>query len=58
MENKATQKIFTNQPGCFPKKSSRGNQYIMVLTKIESGTILIELMKNRTAGKMIWVYQP
>ncbi len=25
MEDKATQKIFTNQSGCFPKKLSRGN---------------------------------
>ncbi len=51
MEDKATQKIFTNQPGRFPKKSSCGNQYIMVLTKINSNAILIKLMKNRTAGK-------
>ncbi len=42
MEDKATQKIFTNQPGCFPKKTSHGNQYIMVLTKINSGAILIQ----------------
>jgi hypothetical protein len=32
MEDKATQKIFTNQPGDFPKKLSCRNQYIMVLT--------------------------
>jgi hypothetical protein len=32
MEDEAIQKIFTNQPGCFPKKSSHVNQYIMVLT--------------------------
>jgi hypothetical protein len=57
MEDEATQKIFTNQPGRFPKKSSRGNQYIMVLTKINRDAILIEPMKNRTAGKMIWANQ-
>jgi hypothetical protein len=57
MEDKATQKIVTNQPGCFPKKLNRGSQYIMVLTEINSDAILIELMKNRTAGKMIWAYQ-
>jgi hypothetical protein len=57
MEDEATQNIFTDQPGCFPKKSSRGNQYIMVLTKINSNSILIELMKNRTAGKLIQACQ-
>ncbi len=57
MEDEATQKIFTNQPGCFPKKSSRGNQYIMVLTKIDINAILIEPMKNRAISKMIWAYQ-
>ncbi len=57
MEDEATQKIFTDQPGRFPKKSSREKQYIMVLTKSNSNTIPIELMKNRTAGKMIWAYQ-
>ncbi len=57
MEYEATRKIFTNQPGRFPKKSSRGNQYIMVLTKINSDAILIKPMKNRTAGKMTRAYQ-
>jgi hypothetical protein len=57
MENEATQKIFTNQPGHFPKKLSHGNQYIMDLNKINSDTILIELMKNRTTSKMIRAYQ-
>ncbi len=53
MEDKANQKIFTDQPGRFLKKSSHWNQYIMVLTKIDSDAILIELMKNRTTGEMI-----
>jgi hypothetical protein len=57
MEDEAPQKIFTKQPGCFPKKSSHGNQYIMVLTKIDSNAILIKPMKNRTAGKRIRAYQ-
>ncbi len=41
MGDEASRKIFTDQPGCFPKKSIRGNQYIMVLTKIDSNAILI-----------------
>jgi hypothetical protein len=57
MEDKATQKIFTDQPGHFPRKSSCGNQYIMVLTEIDGDAILIEPMKNRITGKMIRVYQ-
>ncbi len=57
MEDKVTQKIFTNQPGRLPKISSCGNQYIMVLTEINSDAILIKPMKNRTAGKMIRAYQ-
>jgi hypothetical protein len=57
MEDKAAQKIFTNLPGRFPKKLSHGNQYIMVLTKINRDTILIKPMKNRTAGEMIRAYQ-
>jgi hypothetical protein len=56
MEDKAARKIYTNQPGQFPKKFSRGNQYIMVLTKIDSDAILIKPMKNRTAGEMIRAY--
>jgi hypothetical protein len=58
MEDEATQKIFTDQPGRFPKKSSHGNQYIMVLTKLNSDAILIDLMKNRTACKMIGHSKP
>ncbi len=57
MEDEAAQKIYTDQPGRFPKKSSRGNQYIMVLTEIDSNAILIKPMKNRTAGEMIRAYQ-
>jgi len=35
----------------------RGNQYIMVLTEVDSDAILVEPMKNRTAGEMIRAYQ-
>ncbi len=34
MEDEVTQKMWTDQTGRFPKKSSKGNQYIMVLTKV------------------------
>ncbi len=57
MEDEATLKIYTNQPGRFPKKSSCGNQYIIVLAKVDSNAVLVEPMKNRTAGKMVQAYQ-
>jgi hypothetical protein len=57
MNDEAAQKIYTDQPERFPKKSSRGNQYIMVLTEVDSNAILGEPMKNRTTGEMIIAYQ-
>ena len=57
VNDEAAQKIYSDQPGRFPKKSSRGNQYIMVLTEVDSDAILVEPMKNRTAGEMIRAYQ-
>ena len=57
MRDEAIQKIFTDQTGRFPKKSSRGNQYIMVLIDVDSDAILVEPMKNRTSGEMIRAYQ-
>jgi hypothetical protein len=49
--------MHTNQTGTFPKKSSRGHQYIMVLNKMDSNAILVGAMKNRLAGEMIRSYQ-
>ena len=39
-------KIYTDQTGRFPKRSSKGNQYIMVLCKIDSTAMLVEPMKD------------
>ena len=50
-------KIYTDQTGRFPTKSSRGYQYIMVLSEVDSDAILIEPMRNRTAGEMVKTYQ-
>ncbi len=57
MKDEATKKIWTDQPGRFPKKSSKGSQYMMVLMKNESNTILVEAMRNRMSGEMICAYQ-
>jgi hypothetical protein len=56
-EEEAVAAIYTNQPGCVPKKSLRGYQYIMVLTDINSNATLVEPMKNHTAGEIISTYQ-
>jgi hypothetical protein len=56
-EDEAVLMIHSNQTGQFPKKSSRGNQYIMVLCNIDSNAILVAAMKNRTSGEMIRAYQ-
>jgi hypothetical protein len=57
LADEATQKKWSDQPGRFPKKSSKGNQYIMVLMESNSDVILVEAMKNCSSGKMIRVYQ-
>jgi hypothetical protein len=57
VEDDTTGLIYSDQTGCFPKKSSQGNQYIRVLAHIDSNAILAEPMKNCTAGEMIRVYQ-
>ncbi len=57
LNDKAKRLMHTNQMGRFPKKSSHGNQYIMVLIETDSNAILVEAMKNQTAGKMIRAYQ-
>jgi hypothetical protein len=56
-DNKALLKIYINQISCFPKKSSLGNQYVMVLVELDSSTILVKVMKNCTSVKMICAYQ-
>ena len=57
VHDEAAQKIYTDQPGRFPKKLSQGNQYIMVMTEVYSDAILVEPMKNGTAEEMIQAYQ-
>jgi hypothetical protein len=48
--------MYTDQTKKFPKKSSKGNHYIMVIIEIDSNAILVEAMKNRSAGEMIRAY--
>ncbi len=57
LSNEAQCLMYTNQTGKFPKKSSCGYQYIMVLIEIDSNAILVKAMKSRTAGEIIRAYQ-
>jgi hypothetical protein len=54
--NEAQRVMYTDQTGKFPKKSSKGNHYIMVLIEIDNNAILVEAMKNCTMGEMIRAY--
>ena len=56
LSDEAQRLMYTDQTGKFPKKSSKGNHYIMMLIEIDSNAILVEAMKNRTAGEMIRAY--
>ena len=49
--------MYTDQTCRFPKKSSHGYRYIMVLIEIDSIAILVKAMKNCTTDKMIHAYQ-
>ncbi len=57
LSDKAKRLMYTNQTGRFPQKSSQGHQYIMVLIEMDSNTILVEAMKNRSMGEMMRAYQ-
>lgn len=50
-------KIYTDQTGKFPVRSSQGNLYLMVLAEVDSDVIMVEAMRNRTAGEMVKTYQ-
>ena len=49
--------MHTDQTGHFPATSSRGNQYVMVLVKVNGNFIDAGPMKNRSEGAMIKAYQ-
>ncbi len=41
LSDEAERLMYTDQTGRFPQKTSRGNQYIMVLIEIDSNAILV-----------------
>ena len=50
-------KIYTDQTGRFPHKSSQGNQYIMVVYVYEANAILAEPLKNRSGATLLATYE-
>eukprot|EP00804_Cyclotella_cryptica_P002417 CCRYP_004116-RA/>CCRYP_004116-RA protein AED:0.40 eAED:0.40 QI:0/-1/0/1/-1/1/1/0/271 len=48
--------IFTDQTSKFPTRSQTGHQYIMIMVKIDSSTILIEPIKNRKDAELTRAY--
>jgi hypothetical protein len=48
--------IYTDGTGQFPKQSRTGMNYIMVLAENDSDAILVEAVRNRSAGEMVRAY--
>ena len=46
-------KIFSDQTGAFPYRSSQGMRYVMVVLECNTNYIMMESMQGQTAGKMI-----
>jgi hypothetical protein len=45
--------IYTDQTGCFPVLSSRGNKYSIVLYEYDGNAIMAEPIKNRTTVELL-----
>ena len=48
--------VYSDQPGKFPVRSTRGFRYKMIMVHIDSNEVLAEPMKNRSAAEMIRAY--
>ena len=57
LQDEFQEKIYTDQTGKFPVRSSQGNQYLMIMCEMDSDAILFEPMRDRTAGEMVKIYQ-
>ena len=51
-----TEKIYSDLPGRFPTKSSKGYQYIFLLYHYDYDAILTEPTKNRTDAEIVRAY--
>ena len=50
-------KIYSDQTGKFPVRSSAGYQYFMVMVEIDSNYVLVQPIKNKTNREMIGSYE-
>ena len=50
-------KLYTDQTGRFPNRSSNGNLYVMVIYVYEANGILAAPLKNRTGAHLLETYQ-
>ena len=50
-------KIYSNQTGAFPYKSSRGSQYLLVMYDYESNAIVFEPLKTRQRKAMAQAFE-
>ena len=50
---KPNETMYADQTGKFPQVSSKGNRYMILLANIDSDSICMEAMKNRTEGGMM-----
>jgi len=57
IQDELRQTVYTDQPGKFPTKSSKGNQYIMVIAELDSNAILFEPVRSKAAGDMVNAWQ-
>ena len=49
-------KIYSDQTGAFPYKSSRGNQYLLVMYDYDSNAIVFEPLKTRQSKAMVQAF--
>ena len=57
MENALHNKIFSDQTSTFPYRLSRGIRYVMVVLECDTNYIMVEGMRDRTAGEMTQAYK-
>ena len=53
----ATSKIYTDQTGCFPVTSTRGNKYVLVTYNFNSNTMNAEPTKSLTGPDLLKAYK-
>ena len=56
LQDESRAKTYTNQTGKFPVRLIQGNQYLMIMCKMNSNFILIESMRDRVQGEIIDMY--